>query len=283
MTIDAWLRDSWRQLAEAGIESARLDCLLLLEDALERDRSWILAHPEYEVPNEIVDILNNKVARRKLHIPLAYIRGHSEFYGHAFLVDEHVLIPRPESESFLEILAKLHLAAPPYATIIDVGTGSGALAISTALEYTETKVLATDIDPHCLDVARRNAARLGAVVEFVAADLLQPIYANAPPLLPADIILANLPYVPDGFAINKAAGHEPGLALFGGPDGLDLYRRLFDSLAGTNFNQKMLNSSAPKYVLTEALESQHDALAKIATEHNYQETDTLGLVQVFQR
>ena len=279
-TVGIWLASATKDLQQADIESARLDCLLLLEDALGHDRAWLLAHSELMLEDDIVDELNKKVVRRKLHIPLAYIRGRCEFYGHTFLVNEQVLAPRPESESFLEILATLPKPRLQYATIIDIGTGSGALAISAALAYTEATMLATDIDPHCLALARRNAARLGAVVEFVEADLLQP-QPGQPPLPAADIILANLPYVPDDYPINPAASHEPKLALFSGPDGLDHYRRLFGFLSRNDSNQKM-SKTPPQFVLTEALTDQHPKLTAIAAASGYQLRQALGLVQLFE-
>jgi release factor glutamine methyltransferase len=265
MNTGDWLTSTTKQLQAAGIESARLDCLLLLEDAVEQDRAWILAHLDHSLPPETVAALNNKVAQRAKHVPLAYIRGHVEFFGHDFIVNKHVLVPRPETETMLSLLQTL--PEPQRATIIDVGTGSGVLAICAALEFTEAIVLATDIDPHCLDIARRNAAKLGATVEFVAADL---------PIPSPDIILANLPYVPDNYPVNQAATHEPKLALFSGADGLDHYRRLFEQLSP-------LPSLLPKYILAESLESQHAALATIAAAHGYQLSNSQGLIQVFCR
>lgn len=262
MNIEVFLRQATDKLTQAGISSARLDCLLLLEDATNKDRAWLLAHPEHPLEAAVVTELDNKIVRRATHIPLAYIRGRSEFYGREFYVDERVLEPRPETETMVELLLSLPLPEQP--VIIDVGTGSGALAITTKLELPSSTVYATDIDTGCLEVARRNSKTLNANVTLLQADLLA--HREIPGRV--DSLLANLPYVPNDFHINLAATHEPQLAIFGGPDGLDLYRRLFASVHAS-------------YVLTEALPSQHHALTKIAADNNYKLLKTQDFIQLF--
>jgi release factor glutamine methyltransferase len=266
MDIDSYLRQATATLKSSGIESARLDSLILIEDAIAKDRSWLLAHPEYLLPDPIVDELNKKVIQRKTHIPLAYIRGHNEFYGRKFTVNQHVLDPRPETETMVEMLLQLELGDRP--TIVDVGTGSGVLAITTKLEVPGAHVYGIDIDQYCLDTATDNATDLNADVTWLKGDLLHT--SN----LPTDIavVLANLPYVPDSYPINTAARHEPGLALFGGNDGLDLFR--------TMFNQ--LQTSRARIVLTECLLDQHQALQAIAEDAGYKLTSSTDLIQQFE-
>jgi len=266
MDIQTYLKQATRTFTDASVDSARLDCLILLEDALGKDRAWILAHPEYELPDMIIDELNKKVTQRKIHIPLAYIRGQSEFYGKTFYVNEHVLEPRPETETMLTLLLELPLQDTP--TIVDVGTGSGVLAISSKLELPAAHVFGIDIDPACLEVSQCNAKTLHADVAWLEGDLLKT--ATTPTEI--DVVLANLPYVPDGFPINTAAEHEPRLAIFGGPDGLELYRQMFDQLQIIK---------AP-YVLTEALYDQHTDLAAIATDAGYKLTKQQDLIQLFE-
>lgn len=267
-TTNQWLKSATETLESAGLESARLDSLILLEDALGKDRTHLLAHPEIELSNEQITALNDKLVRRVTHEPLAYIRGKCEFYGREFNVNHTVLVPRPESESIIELL-KEYGDIP---TIIDVGTGSGALAITAQLNKPTSTVIAVDIDENCLKIAQQNAVALGAKnISFKHGDLLRGLQLDTAPAPIA--ILANLPYVPDAYPINKAATHEPDLALFGGTDGLDPYRILFDQLAEYD--------DTPLIVISESLESQHHNLAGIAKNHGFIPSKTLGLAQVF--
>lgn len=267
MKVESFLRQATDKLSRAGIGSARLDCLILLEDATGKNRAWLLAHPEFELDSSVLTELDNKITRRATHIPLAYIRGYSEFYGRHFAVDERVLEPRPETETMVELLLSLPLPAQPI--IVDVGTGSGALAITAKLELLQASVIGVDIDPDCLAVAKHNSDDLKAVITWLEGDLLDS--QDIPSAI--DLILANLPYVPDDFHINLAAGHEPARAIFGGPDGLDLYRRMFGQIS-----QRQLHAS---YVLTEALPPQHNSLAEIAAAAGYQQLQQQDFIQVF--
>jgi|ADGO01.1.fsa_nt_gi HemK family putative methylases len=231
MTIQEFLKRAVSTLDQAGIATARLDVLILLEDELGRNRAQLLAHSEDEIPPGTEVILDTKIAQRANHTPLAYVRGKVEFYGREFVINEHVLVPRPETETMIDEL-KAALQMTPYAqlTIIDVGTGSGAIAITAKLEFPDAKVIATDIDPDALRVARQNAKKYAVSVEFLQGNLLRPII-DANLFESPSIVLANLPYVPDHYSINQAADHEPKHAIFGGKDGLDLYRKLWEQIA----------------------------------------------------
>lgn len=155
-------------------------------------------------------------------------------------------------------------------TIVDVGTGSGALAITVELEIPTAEVIATDIDQKCLVVAKKNAEELGTEIKFFKGNLLEPIYS----LLPTHYsLLCNLPYVPDNYQLNSAAMNEPKIAIFGGPDGLDLYRQLFEQIDSL--------ASKPSYVLTESLPPQHKKLAAIAKAHGYKLEKAADFIQVF--
>ncbi len=268
LTINKWLTESTNKLKRVGIATARLDCLVLLEDTISINRSLILAHPEYLLQTKVLKQLNDQIARRQLHEPLSYIRGKAEFYGREFQIDHRVLEPRPESETIIDLLKQL----PPSNKIIitDIGTGSGALAITVKLEFPKTQVIATDIDPGCLKLARINAQKLHTVIRFQLGDLLYPLTKiNFQQL----IVLCNLPYVPNNFQINPAALREPRQAIFGGQDGLDIYRRLFLQLLGFN--------NLPVIVLTESLPSQHLVLSAIAKESNYRLQKSEGFIQQF--
>jgi len=269
MHSSQWLTETTTQLMNAGITTARLDCLILLEDATGHDRAWLLAHPERELQGSEVKDLNTKVAQRAKHVPLAYIRGHVEFYGRTFAVTPHTLIPRPETEAMIGTLKTLDLE--PGLHVRDIGTGSGCIAITAALELPHTHVSGSDIDPACVVVAQQNATALGADVLFFQSDLLAQ--HQAPPAKSPNILLANLPYVPDNFQINTAATHEPRSALFGGMDGLDLYRRMFMEVNSLD--------TKPTLVLTESLPPQHEALSAIAGAANYRLSKTTDFIQLF--
>lgn len=266
MHIKSWLQQAQEQLQQADISTARLDCLVLLEDTTGKDRAWLLSHPEYELQGSEIENLNTKIVQRAKHIPLAYIRGHAEFYGREFAVNEHTLVPRPETETIIELLKNLDLQ--PGMCVLDIGTGSGCIAITAALELPDVFVQACDIDQNCLRIAERNADALQANVHFYESDLLSMVDA-------CDVLLCNLPYVPDNFQINTAATHEPRHALFGGTDGLDLYR--------TMFKQTTSNDWQPQYVLTESLPPQHEMLADIAKAAGYSVQKTDDFIQLFHR
>ncbi len=279
MTIQEFLSSATITLDKAGIESGRLDVLILLEDALKKDRSYLLAHPEINVEGSTLYSLQKKVERRARHEPLAFIRRKSEFYGREFYVNQHVLVPRPESEAMIELALEV-LKVTGYKLqvtdkslqILDVGTGSGALGIIMKLEVPKVEVTATDISQECLQVACKNAKKHEVKIKLLQGDLLQPIYNLQP--ITYNLVLANLPYVPDNHPINQAATQEPHQAIFGGLDGLDLYRNLFGQIK---------NLSAPsQYVLTESLISQHSELKKIAAKNGYNLNSANDFIQCFQ-
>lgn len=253
------------KLGEAGVDSPRRDALVLLEDTLGKDRAWVLSHPEYELGEGELKAVNNLVARRVQREPLAYIREKAWFYGRFFKVNNKVLIPRPESEDFIDLLKEFEPK-----TIIDIGTGSGALAITAKLELPESEVIATDIDASALEIANKNAHTHTVSIEFLQGSLLEPLRSMS---LKDYTIVANLPYVPNKLITSPEIIKEPKLALFSGADGLDHYRELWGQIA--NLDQK------PDYVLLESLESQQEKLEELAQEYKYKLTKTDRLVSVF--
>jgi release factor glutamine methyltransferase len=239
---------------------------VLLEDVLESDRAIILAHPERTIPTAKIAKLNTLVAQRAQHVPLAYIRGKAPFFGREFIVNPHVLIPRPETEIMLELLKKLPMPTAPL--VADVGTGSGCIGITAALELPGARVSLYDLDPLALNVAAQNAQQLHAEVTCMQSDVLTN-------LTRADVITANLPYVPNDYGINRAAGHEPERAIFGGKDGLSVYRRFWlqaGALAHT-----------PHFILTESLPEQHAAMRELAKKAGYNQLKAENFIQVFKR
>ena len=269
MTITEWLRQSQSEFSNASIETARLDSLVLLSDELGHDKAWVLAHSEYCIQGSVLKKLNTKIAQRSKHIPLAYIRGKCEFYGREFMVDKHVLVPRPESESMIDLLKRV-VGPESRTTIIDVGTGSGCLAITAKLELPNRTVVALDISHECLRVAKQNATKLVADITFLESDLLNSMQDSRFKIQDS-ILLANLPYVPNDYPINNAATHEPTLALFGDSDGLELFRKLFSEA-------KELGA---RCIVTESLTEQHAQLAQIARNNSFRLTASDGLAQLF--
>jgi release factor glutamine methyltransferase len=263
--LDNWLDNATKQLQVAGISSAQLDALILLEDELKKNRGHLLAHPEIEISKTKLKRLDAKLKKRARHLPLAFIRGHTQFYGRKFLVNRHTMEPRPESETMIDLLLKLPLPARPI--IADVGAGSGALGITAALEIPKAEVDLYDIDASTLSVARHNQALHELHLHTRKTDLLRHHLRNY------DVILANLPYVPRYYQINQSAAMEPRIALDGGEDGLDVYKRFFGQLH--RFHWK------PKFVLTESLPPQHHDLINLAQSAGFRLVDAQGLIQVF--
>ncbi|OGL29837.1 hypothetical protein A3D14_02545 [Candidatus Saccharibacteria bacterium RIFCSPHIGHO2_02_FULL_47_12] len=273
MNTNDWLVENTKWLEKAGVGTARLDCLVLLEDATGKDRAYLLAHPEFPVKGSTFHKLEKQIEKRKKHVPLAQIRGKTEFYGREFIINQDVLEPRPESETMIELLKELieHEIQDIGYRVIDVGSGSGALAITAKLEFPSLEVLATDIDKKCLDVASKNARKHKANIKFLWGDLLEQTYTPNPK---PSILLCNLPYVPDSYEINQAALNEPKIAIFGGRDGLDLYRKMFSQL--TKLKDK------PTFILTESLPFQHKKLAQIARPAGYKQIGSEDFIQLFE-
>jgi release factor glutamine methyltransferase len=195
---------------------------------LGRSRASLLGHLDDVLPESAAERFHGYVSRRCTGEPIAYMRNVKEFLGREFYVDSRVLIPRPETELLVE-RAIAWLAGRADATVVDIGTGSGAIAVSVALAAPPARVIATDLSADALDVARRNAGELGATIDFRQGSLLEPVTEQV------DLVLANLPYLT---ANEMAAGEgtsiafEPRLALDGGPDGLDPFRALFGQMRG---------------------------------------------------
>jgi release factor glutamine methyltransferase len=220
MTIQTALLQGTKLLEEDSIAAPRLTAEVLLAHALNRERQYLYAHPEEEL-TEVAWIHYGRYLHQRLQgKPTQYITGRQEFYGREFRVTPDVLIPRPETEHLIESsLTRLR----PGDKVLDVGTGSGAIAITIALE-TSAHVYATDISIAALRIASENARKLHAPVTFIAADLIS-CFAD----VTFDVVASNPPYVPktDHPALQREVrDYEPEVALFGGPSGLEIYERL---------------------------------------------------------
>ncbi len=269
MNTREWLKEATKKLEQAGVGTARLDALVLLEDVTGRDRAWLLAHSDHKLsPSELAE-LTKLLKRRAEHEPLAYLRKKTEFYGREFIITPAVLEPRPESETMIDLLKKLSKSPswPAEPRIADVGAGSGALGITAKLELSDTRVELLEIDTNALKIAQNNVDKYTTDVQVIGSDLLECSGQDN------NVLLCNLPYVPDSHKVNEAAGHEPEIAIFGGPDGLDVYRKLF--------GQVKMSQKRPLFILTESLPPQHDGLAKIAKQSGYQLAETDDFIQVF--
>ena len=228
------LVEARRILTAAGIDDgeAALDAEVLARHVLGWDRAALVARWREAAPAGFEHRFDPLIARRAAREPVAYITGHREFWGLDFEVTPDVLIPRPETELIVEEALRFAQEVQPPGEIVDVGTGSGCIAIALAREFPSARVTATDISPAALGVAARNAERLGVSprLTLVRSNLLEQVTTVA------DLIVSNPPYVPDGDAprLQPEVHYEPAAALFGGrADGLDLVRRLLASAAAS--------------------------------------------------
>ena len=247
-TIEGLLREGVERLRASGSETARLDAEVLLGDAVGVGRTVILAHPDAPVGADAARRYRDGLDRRAAGEPVAYIRGIKEFFGLAFAVDRRALIPRPETERLVElgeaeVRRRLPAVAGARATgvvrVVDVGTGSGVVAIALAVGLRRrgalegVGILGADASPDALDLARENAVghAVADAIAFERADLLSGV-GQPGGLPPYDVVLANLPYVRHDAmpGLPIAASFEPPAALDGGGDGLDVISRLLEQL-----------------------------------------------------
>lgn len=214
MTVAEFVAAAVERLAGVSA-SPSLDAQMLASHALRVERSYILAHPDAELPELAMEHL---LQRRESGEPLAYILGWREFFGRRFEVRPGVLIPRQETETVVESC----LGLTGVQSVLDVGTGSGIIAVTIALERPGWKVFACDISNDALQIARDNASALGAVVDFRQSDLFAAFEGMA-----FDLIVSNPPYIGlDENLPNEVRGFEPPEALYSGESGNEMYRRL---------------------------------------------------------
>lgn len=239
--------------------SARIEAEVLLRHALGIDRAQLYCRLAEELPPDELERFVSLLDRRLAGEPVAYITGHREFYGLDFLVDRRVLIPRPETELLVEaVLGLFDGSDARTAAIADVGTGSGAIAISLAANLPQARIIAVDSSFEALEVAAMNVARhgVGDRVSLVHGNLLEPVAGGL------DVVVANLPYIPRSRLAalpSDVRDFEPLPALDGGEDGLDPYRRLFA--------QASQRSESPRRILLEIDPDQREAIVEVAHWH----------------
>ena len=227
VTLRAALAGAVKRLRARDPDGARYDATSLLSHVVGRDAAWLLAHDDVAFDDAELALFEAALVRRERGEPIPYITGSAGFFGRRFAVDPRVLVPRPETEAVVDVaLAVTRAAGPGPHLLCDVGTGSGAIAVTLACELPDARITAIDVSAAALAVARRNANAFGAAgrIAFVEGDGLRA----APGAERFRCIVANLPYVRtvDVAGPPHPTSFEPRLALDGGTDGLDLYRAL---------------------------------------------------------
>jgi release factor glutamine methyltransferase len=216
LRLDDWLRNAYSRLEAAGHASFRIEAQVLAAHTMLVDRSFVLTHPEHEV-NELA--LESLLQRREQHEPLAYILGYREFFGRRFSVNPSVLIPRHETEILVE-QTLLHTSES--LGVLDIGTGSGCIAITLKLERPSWNIEAVDISEAALQIAERNAEELGVDVIFTRADIFSASQGKK-----FDLIVSNPPYIGDEEPLpSEVKDFEPTTALFAEEQGLAIYRQI---------------------------------------------------------
>jgi release factor glutamine methyltransferase len=220
MKVLTWTEGRFK---ERGLESPRLDAQVLLAHVLGKDRVYLYTHFDQPLGPDELAKYRALIQRRLAGEPVAYLVGEKEFRSLTFAVDKRVLVPRPDTEATVEAALAL-LPADAVGRVVDIGTGSGAIALTIKKERAQLEVLAVDRSADAAAVARANAERLGLAVEILEGDLFAPVAARGPFIL----IVSNPPYIPSDHiaALAPEVRNEPMLALDGGEDGLDVVRRL---------------------------------------------------------
>lgn len=258
MTVDDWLKSAKSQVPRLDTELIALKCFAP-EGA---DRSWLVANNVVKITIDMQEKARVLLERRIQGEPLAYILGFREFYGRNFIVSPAVLIPRPETENLIDLAKGLNLPSRP--RFIEVGTGSGCIAITLALEFPQAEVLAIDAYVKALDVAAENNLALEGRVHLVQSNLLRDL------TLPEearefDVLVANLPYVDPNWDWLDGEGlaFEPKTALFAANEhGLSFYKRLLRELQGNDM-------ARVRYLIFEADPCQHDELVAFVSKKGY--------------
>ena len=224
MTLREALTQAITRLERHYVSSARLNAEVLLAHCLSVDKTYLYTHDDRELNDQELQAFEDALYERVSGVPVQYIVGRQEFFGRYFEVTPAVLIPRPETEFIVESVLEANTRMDP--AIIDVGTGSGCISVTLALELAKPRVFATDVSMDALFVARNNSRQLGAQVEFACADLLDGIGGEF------DFIVSNPPYVSyqeTSRLQREVREHEPHVALFASDDGLALFRRIVPS------------------------------------------------------
>lgn len=267
MKVNEWIEGAKQKVSA-------LDAELIAARAFaprDADRSWLAAHGEDEVSERGLDLAEQFLAKRAEGVPLAYLFREKEFYGRDFRVTPEVLVPRAETETLIELVKELDL--PAQAQILEIGTGSGCIAVTLACELPQSRVLATDVSEGALLVARANDELYEGRADFAQGDLLEAVPED---FSEYDVVVANLPYVDRNWdwLDHKSLSYEPEEALYAEDGGLAMYKRLIREL-------KARGADFTKYVVLEADPSQHEQLIQFAEENGLKLVKTQGFGLVF--
>lgn len=267
-------------LAEHNIGEAKENAELLFLHISGWNRAALLMNMMDRLDEEWLEAYSQAIERKAKGEPLQYITGEQYFFGRRFIVNEHVLIPRPETELLVEaIIASIRTSyGDKPLTVLDVGTGSGAIALSLKGELPQLNVVASDISPHALKVAKANAALHQLDVSFVEGDLLQP-FVNGEALRygeqDIDVVVSNPPYIPDDEKDSlqvEVQCYEPHLALFGGKDGLTPYRIMLETIKALNYKPVIigfeLGIHQPAVIATHMQQQGYWSEVNIITDYN---------------
>jgi len=265
ITSKEWLGLATKKLSLVGISTPELDAVLLLCFSLNVTKIELLSKPNIMLSKNKLNLANKLLQQRELGYPIAYLTKKIEFYGHTFFVDNRVLIPRPESESFINILRAIDISKMKYLT--DLGCGSGVLGITAKIEFPFLRVSLLDKSKRALNVTKINLKSSGVDAKVILSDLFS-FYEDSP-----DIILANLPYVPKYMSVNKSASFEPKMAIFAENDGIFYYRKMLD--------QMKKKAISPKFILIECLDKQIEFIVKLFNRSGYFLIQSDGLVHLF--
>ena len=250
MTIKTALALATKKLATKKISSASLDAELLLSFILQKPKIFLYAHNEQELNARQENNFKRAINRRLKHEPIASITGQKEFFGLTFQVNKKVLIPRPETELLVEEVIS-YTNNKSTKRLVDIGTGSGCIAIAIKKYRPELEVTAADKSLVAINTARINARSNKTKIKIIQSDLIKKI-----PNKKIDIITANLPYLPTARKTHKDLSYEPKMALFSGQDGLDLYTKLFKQISQLR--------QTPQLILCEIDPSQNTKIKKLA-------------------
>lgn len=263
MDVGTWLKE-----AKWWVDSLDADLIALCNFAPEgADRSWLVSNNVVKITTNTKRQADEMLKKRAAGVPLAYLLRYREFYGRKFQVRPGVLIPRPETESLIDLIKELDL--PPRARFLEIGTGCGCIGVTLALEFPQSEVLATDISSDALMIAEHNNILHEGRLSLLRSDLFEAIKPRLHGQF--DVVVANLPYVNPNWdwVDTNSLRHEPLEALYAlGENGLSLYRRFFEEM------KPHLEKLGMKFCVVEADPCQHKELIKIATEFGWKLAET---------
>ena len=227
------LKQAAEKLKQVGVETPELDACILLELATGKTRTFFIAHTEYELTPAEQKLFDELIKRRINREPISQILGKREFYGRDFVVSQDVLTPRPETELIIDAVKKLYVSGSKF-QVLDLGTGSGCILLTILQEFSNSKGVGVDKSQKALAIAKQNAYNFGVNdAEFVLSEWCE----NLDKQQKFDLIISNPPYIPapEKTTLDKDLSFEPDMALFGGDDGLDAYRKIAQEIEVLDF------------------------------------------------